>query len=43
MFWTRDAVGTFLLEVNNRETIVAIEVINDTYYVQNQIVKFSLL
>ena len=32
----------FLSEVNNRETIVSIETINDTYFLQKQIEKFPL-
>ena len=34
--------GTFLSEVNNRETIAATETNNDTYCLQNQIEKFPL-
>ena len=35
------SLGTFSIEVNNRETIPAIEV-NDKYCLQNQIEKFPL-
>ena len=36
------AAGAFLSEVNNRETIAAIEVNNDTYCLQKRIEKFPL-